>query len=148
MKTTRMALMLVGTVLMAACTQQAPPGTATAQGPGAAPAWTPPPSGSTCLRITDIETITALDDSTLLFKMIGNHYYINHLPFSCPMLKWAMDTGAGIAYNADPNGAICDNVYTFRVLKYGATCGFGQFVPYTPMPRTPIPAAAPPPPPQ
>ncbi|HEX3675210.1 MAG TPA: hypothetical protein VHU87_13135 [Rhizomicrobium sp.] len=78
----------------------------------------------TCLRSMDIDHTSVPDGRTLLFHMKDGHVWKNALMNDCPGLKFN-----GFIYDASPNGEICGNLQTIRVLHTGSVCMLGPFTP-------------------
>lgn len=86
----------------------------------------PPRPHHTCLRTSDIYSMSYPDDRTILFKMNSGKVKLwrNELPRVCPGLKFEQ----GIAWNIW-GGEVCENMQVFYVLRRGTPCFLGTFVP-------------------
>jgi hypothetical protein len=78
-----------------------------------------------CLNSTDIARTSVPDARTILFHMKDGKVWQNTLMASCPELKFY-----GFIYDASPNGEICGNIQTIRVITTGSVCALGPFTPY------------------
>jgi hypothetical protein len=83
----------------------------------------PAPSCISAIRIDRTEVV---DDSTILFHMLGHEVYRNTLPQRCVGLR--LDP-QGFTYSpTDNSDALCSNLVTIRLNSYGSVCMLGAFV--------------------
>jgi hypothetical protein len=94
---------------------------AAAPAQGADAPTTPP----ICIHERDIRDSSITDDRTIVFHLLNGMTYSNTLAARCPGLKFH-----GFAYNGTPNGELCGNLTTIRVLRAGGTCLLGPFTPH------------------
>jgi hypothetical protein len=87
-------------------------------------------AAKSCVPIRSIRSTAVVDDSTIDFKMVGGKTLRNHLPLSCPGLKFQ----DSFSYRTSLS-QLC-NVDVIRVvqnygggLQEGAACGLGKFQP-------------------
>ena len=92
------------------------------------------PAASLCIRERDIRDSKTPDDRTLVFRLNNGKTYVNTLISNCPGLSFY-----GFAYDGSPNGELCGNLTTIRVLRQGSACLLG---PFSLQPETPPPAPA------
>jgi hypothetical protein len=85
-------------------------------------AATPALSANTCLRSMDIDHTSVPDARTILFHMKGGRVWKNTLMADCAGLRFH-----GFIYDASPNGEICGNLQTIRVITTGSVCALGPF---------------------
>ena len=84
-----------------------------------------------CINVHQIQTTTRPDDRTILFRMSGNHYYLNTLPQTCPRLS---GIGTAISYRLTTS-QLC-NVDIVHVIQVGGgigeigACSLGKFTPW------------------
>lgn len=83
-----------------------------------------------CISLSRIDNTRILDNSNILFYMLGNKIYLNNLPHRCPGLK-----SAGTYMYRTSIDRLC-NVDFITVLRSsgggyspGAGCGLGLFFP-------------------
>ena len=81
------------------------------------------PSGRVCIYSRDIRSTTIPDNHTIVFRLYSGKTYVNTLPHECPSLK----IENGFVYDGTPNGELCDNLVTIRVVRAGYTCMLGAF---------------------
>jgi hypothetical protein len=93
------------------------------------------PGTKSCVQLRDIDRTDVLDDQTIIFKMRGNRYFKNKLPYKCGGLRFERS----FSYRTSLS-QLC-SVDTITVLRTGSpiqegpTCGLGKFEPYTPPPK-------------
>jgi hypothetical protein len=75
-----------------------------------------------CLRATDIDTTSVLDNHTIVFRMNNGALWKNTLQADCPGLKMS----GGFDY-AIRGGTVCANEQRIRVHDMPATCFLGPF---------------------
>ena len=85
---------------------------------------TPALADPVCLRSMDIERTSVPDSRTILFRMKDHTVWKNTLMADCPSLRFN-----GFIYNASPDGRICGNLQSIRVIHTGAVCLLGPFTP-------------------
>ena len=85
-----------------------------------------------CLFLPSIDSLEIIDNQNIAFRMKNRGYYLNKLPFKCPML----DRYKVIMYKT-PLNSLCD-LDIIDVLdpvggafQYYGSCGLGQFHPVT-----------------
>jgi hypothetical protein len=86
----------------------------------------PPSRHSTCIRTSDIDSMSYPDDHTILFRMNMGPVRVwrNELPRACPGLHFE----SGIAWTIW-GGTVCEKMQVFYVLRRGTPCFLGSFVP-------------------
>jgi hypothetical protein len=87
-------------------------------------ATAPAGAANVCLNSRDIDRTSVPDAKTVLFHMKDGKVWKNMLRNDCAELKFN-----GFAYDASPNGEICGNLQTIRVLRSGEVCALGPFEP-------------------
>lgn len=86
------------------------------------------PTGKTefCVQSHRIEETKVIDNSTILFRMTGNKYYLNKLPSRCPSLK----IEGGFSYSLGGTSKLC-SPDIIRVVStsntVGSACPLGEF---------------------
>ena len=123
---------LVGTAMLAGCTATSPPGPAqTAATVPAKPASGPAQS---CIPIVQIREAKVVDDRTIDFIMNDRRVLRSTLPYSCPQLGFEK----AFTYATSLSQLCSSDIITVIIqgggIRRGASCGLGQFVPYTPIP--------------
>lgn len=92
-----------------------------------------------CVQSHRIEETKVIDNSTILFRMIGNKYYLNKLPSRCPSLK----IEGGFSYSLGGTTKLC-SPDIIRVISttntVGTACPLGEFEEMT---RAEVPKEAP-----
>jgi hypothetical protein len=86
-------------------------------------------TGNVCLKINWIDHTRAPDDKTIVFYMKDHTAWTTHLAGTCPQLSFN-----GFSYVATPPEDICGNLQSIRVIRTGAICMMGPFVPFNPPP--------------
>ena len=86
-------------------------------------------AASVCLSTRNITSTTPRDDgAAITFKMRDGSVWRNDLHGRCPDLKFN-----GFAWTIrNPDGSVCDNEETIRVLQSGQICQLGKFTQVTP----------------
>ena len=85
-----------------------------------------------CLFLPSIDSLEIIDSQNIAFKMKNHGYYLNKLPYKCPML----DKYKVIMYKT-PLNSLCDlDIIDVLdpvggALQYYGSCGLGQFHPAT-----------------
>ncbi len=81
-------------------------------------------AGNVCISTRDIQSSTPKDDgSAITFKMKDGSVWRNDLHGRCPDLKFT-----GYEWNIrNPDGSVCENEQTIRVLRSGEICQLGKF---------------------
>ncbi len=85
-------------------------------------AASPALASNVCIRSIEIDHTSVPDANTILFHMKGGKVWKTTLMSACPGLKFH-----GFIYDASPNGQICGNLQTIRVLTTGSVCALGPF---------------------
>ncbi|HEY1630386.1 MAG TPA: hypothetical protein VGF56_03685 [Rhizomicrobium sp.] len=87
-------------------------------------AATPALADNVCIRSRDIDRTSVPDDRTVLFHMKGGKVWKSAMMAPCAGLRFH-----GFVYDASPNGDICGNLQTIRVITTGSVCALGPFTP-------------------
>jgi hypothetical protein len=85
-------------------------------------AQSPVPTEPVCLRATDIDSTSVLDNHTVVFRMNNGALWTNTLQAECPGLKMS----GGFDY-VIRGGTVCGNEQRIRVHDMQATCFLGPF---------------------
>ncbi len=92
----------------------------------AASPYTPTGKKASCINTRQIQSTDVLDNQSVLFKMSGGTYYINHLPNRCSGLKMQ----DGFSYDLRGNNELC-NVDVIKPVRSGGAsygpCPLGEF---------------------
>jgi hypothetical protein len=83
------------------------------------------PATRICIRDNDIRDTKITDDRTIVFHLRNGKTYVNTLVHRCAGLKF----NGGFVYDGTPNGELCDNLVTIRVVHAGNACLLGAFTP-------------------
>ena len=80
-----------------------------------------------CVRSHRIRETKVIDNSTILFRMVDNRYYLNRLPSRCPTLK----IQGGFTYSLGGTNQLC-SPDVIRVISspsntVGVVCPLGRF---------------------
>jgi len=78
----------------------------------------------TCIQTYRIDSTDRPNDSQIIFHMLDRTVLSAAVQGHCVGL--ANDT-RGFTYEPDPNGELCDNLWTIRLNTSGAICLMGQF---------------------
>ena len=83
-----------------------------------------------CLRLTEISSVTVLNNKQILFEASHKRYYLNTLPHGCPGLR----RNSPIMYRTSLDQLCSVDVITVLDSAWGgfmpgASCGLGKFVP-------------------
>jgi hypothetical protein len=86
-------------------------------------------AASVCLSTRNITSTTPRDDgAAITFKMRDGSVWRNDLHGRCPDLRFD-----GFEWTIrNPDGSVCDNEQTIRVLRSGEICQLGKFTQITP----------------
>jgi hypothetical protein len=86
-------------------------------------------AATVCLPTRSITNTTPKDDGTAItFKMRDGSVWRNDLKGRCPDLKFD-----GFEWTIrNPDGSVCENEQTIRVLRSGEICALGKFTQVTP----------------
>ena len=130
---TRIAVLLVATAALTACTTR-----------NAAPSANvaPPPTGiqsaatgPSCVELSRIRESKVIDDRTIDFVLRDGSVLRNTLPSSCPSLGFER----AFTYKTSISRLCSVDIITVIMqgggVRTGASCGLGKFVPYTPVPN-------------
>jgi len=92
----------------------------------AAPAFA---ASNICISTRDIQSSTPKDDgAAITFKMRDGSAWRNDLRGRCPDLKFD-----GFVWTVrNPDGSVCENEETIRVLQSGEVCALGKFTKVAP----------------
>jgi hypothetical protein len=86
-------------------------------------------AGKICLSTRHMESTTPKDDGTAItFKMRDGSVWRNDLHGRCPDLRFN-----GFAWTVrNPDGTVCEDEETLRVLRSGEICALGKFTQVAP----------------
>ena len=89
----------------------------------------PAEAAKICLPTRGMESTTPQNDgAAILFKMRDGSVWRNDLHGRCPDLKFN-----GFAWTVrNPDGSVCENEETLRVLRSGEICALGKFTQIAP----------------
>jgi hypothetical protein len=88
------------------------------------------PAAPSCIQTYNIDHTRSPDDKTILFYMRDGTVLQSNLRNACPGLRIN-----GFSYVSNPAPQLCASLQTVRVLRVGAVCMMGPFMPYTPPPK-------------
>ncbi len=82
--------------------------------------YTPTGKKVNCINARQIQSTDVLDNQSVLFKLSGGTYYINHLPNRCSGLKMQ----DGFSYEQRGSSDLC-NVDVIKPVRTGAGASYG-----------------------
>lgn len=92
-------------------------------------------SPRSCVELTRIREAKVVDDQTIDFYLSNREVLRNRLPHSCPQLGFER----AFSYSTSLSKLCSVDIITVIVQgggpRIGASCGLGEFVPYTPVPK-------------
>ncbi len=97
-----------------------------------------PVVGETCLSLASIRESRVIDDKTIDFIMNGGKIYRNTLPYACPSLGFEKAFGYSTSLSQLCSTDIIRVIHQGGGPRFGAGCGLGKFVPYTPPSNTSV----------
>jgi hypothetical protein len=101
-----------------------------------AEALTPQAPGiQSCVHLRDIDQTQVLDDKTIIFKLRGNKYFKNTLPYKCSGLNFEKSFSYRTSLSQLCSVDTITVLRTGNPIQEGPTCGLGKFEPYTPTPK-------------
>ncbi len=128
-----------GVALLSGCTadnsRRVPAVTAQSTAPSSPASPIKPASGRNCVQLSQIRETRVVDDRTIDFILRDRTVLRNTLPYACPNLgferAFSYATSLSELCNVDIITVINNSGGGPRI---GASCGLGNFVPYTPIP--------------
>jgi hypothetical protein len=132
---TRLALLLAATAALAGCTTRDAAPRANVPPPPTGPQSAIAAKGPSCLSLSSIRESKVIDDRTIDFVLRDGSVLRNTLPNACPQLGFER----AFSYSTSINQLCSVDIITVIVqgggVRTGASCGLGNFVPYTPVPK-------------
>ena len=124
---------IAAVALLAGCATQT-------SAPRVAAAPPPPPgiaSGAPqgCVELSRIREAKVVDDRTIDFVMTGGQILRNTLPYACSQLGFEKAFTYSTSISRLCSVDIITVINQGGGIRTGASCGLGQFVPYTPLPK-------------
>ena len=111
--------------------------------PRTAEAPPPPPRNTvasaekpqSCVELSRIRESRVVDDRTIDFVLRDGRVLRNNLPAACPQLGFEKAFTYSTSINRLCNVDIISVINQGGGPRIGASCGLGEFVPYTPVPK-------------
>ena len=130
----RPVIIALATAGLAGCAAQT--SAPVAKGPATAiPAALTPAKAEGCVSLQNIRESRVIDDKTIDFIMRDGRVLRNTLPYACPTLGFEKAFSYSTSLSQLCSVDIITVIQQGGGVRRGASCGLGQFVPYTPTPK-------------
>ncbi len=107
-----------------------------AKGPATAvPVAMTPVKAESCVQLQNIRESRVIDDKTIDFIMRDGRVLRNTLPYACPTLGFEKAFSYSTSLSQLCSVDIITVIQQGGGIRRGASCGLGQFVPYTAPPK-------------